>query len=305
MVIIGASAPMPTYTTGSTTPIYVVDDKEFQKVLTAYKQFFNCSSEVTWGGLSLGEADPITGWYEQLYTDSTVDMAIVQKEAQRFALNLGYWVSNDALGFTDTALAPYDLITDAFDRVWEIKTCKPQPTGNKIKFFVYDLKELPCYEPTPTYGTGASVDDPRYRTKTWLDTYITGTNLKHNDGSTNATYITHWKDPPYVMDKVFWVKGIDLCFSVGRGKSKPVIDSDHYCVGYEESISIFPSAVDKVGVSGENLMWQGERELRRIAEEQPLGSIRNFETMNPATVNLGSTTLYTVECVLYYERDTD
>jgi hypothetical protein len=72
--------------------------------------------------------------------------------------------------------------------------------------------------------------------------------------------------------------------------------------GYVEKVLVRVQTIDKTGLVGENTMWDGEHELRRVSENYPLGSIRSFETINPKTQSLGSTTLYGVECVLEYTR---
>jgi hypothetical protein len=82
-----------------------------------------------------------------------------------------------------------------------------------------------------------------------------------------------------------------------------LIGGDKYAYGYNEKVAITVQAIDKTGISGDNLMWQGERQLRRVTEAYPLGSLRNLETANPKTQSLGSTTLYSVECVMEYQRN--
>ena len=229
---------------------------------------------------------------------------VIQKRANRIiGLPTGIYARHELSGFTNDTVTEGDEIIDSFSNYYEIESIATIDVLDNFLCYECELVKLPIHYDMPTYGTGATVDDPRERTKTWLDTHITAANLKENDGSTNASYITCWANPPYPIRLVFVSKGVDLVFSIGRTNSTLLIDSTHYVIGYEEKISIFPSAIDKLGISGENLMWQGERELRRIAENHPLGSLRNFETMNPKTTSLGSLTLYSVECVLNYERD--
>jgi hypothetical protein len=162
-----------------------------------------------------------------------------------------------------------------------------------------------------TYGTGATVEDPRHRIKDYLDPlsghvppgHLDATHLLENDGVTQATSIVCWADPPYPIKTVFVTKGVDLVYSIGKGTSAPLIGGDKYAYGYKEKVPITVQAIDKTGISGLNLMWQGERELRRVVETYPLGSLRNLETATPKTQSLGSTILYSVECVMDYQRN--
>ncbi|MCJ7767710.1 hypothetical protein MUP79_04925, partial [Candidatus Bathyarchaeota archaeon] len=182
---------------------------------------------------------------------------------------------------------------------------QPNPFGDSLVYYESKLTERPIHYDMPTtYGTGATVEDPRHRTKDYLDTYFASLpiSLLKNDG-TAATHAVSWANPPYLIKTVFVTKGIDLVYSVGRGTSTPLIGGDKYPYNYKEKVSIFSQAIDKTGISGDNLMWQGERQLRRVTEAYPLGSLRNFETMTPKTQSLGSTTLYSVECVLDYQRN--
>jgi hypothetical protein len=70
-------------------------------------------------------------------------MAIFTNDAQREALKMGYWVSLDALGLTETAVTVYSLIRDSLDRVWQIKSVSPITVGDSTKYYKCDLKELP------------------------------------------------------------------------------------------------------------------------------------------------------------------
>ena len=152
MTIISASqiSPhIPTFKTPSTMPMYSIDADLLTTVIRNFKKAFGGNenfSTVTLSSLSLGERDATTGWFEKVYTDSSIDAFIIQREAQTTMLKLGYYVNLDALAFTATPMQPCDLITDAFDRVWEVKTCKPIIVGNIVQFFIADLQEVSLNE---------------------------------------------------------------------------------------------------------------------------------------------------------------
>jgi len=232
-------------------------------------------------------------------------MVFQTRGSSLLGLHVGLYAKYELTGFSIDPFDMGDEVIDSASNYYGVVAVEPIYVGDSLYTYQYELHKVEPHYDLPSYGTGASVDDPRYRTKTWLDTYLTAGNLLENDGFTNATYITCWAKPPYPMPKVYVTKDVDLCFAIGRGNSSPIIDSNHYTIGYNEKISIYPTAIDKTGISGDNLMWQGERELRRVAETYPLGSLRNYETMQPQTQSLGSTTLYTVECVLSYKRGVD
>jgi len=122
-----------------------VESTEFNKVVNVFSRSFkgNPSFDVTLQTLTLGSRSSVTGWYEKNYVESTIPMVIIQKETQQLALKLGFWVALDALGITTEIVGVYDRIKDQFGRVWEVKAVKPIMVGDKIKYFVCDLKELP------------------------------------------------------------------------------------------------------------------------------------------------------------------
>jgi len=153
------------------------------------------------------------------------------------------------------------------------------------------------------------VDDPRYRTRDFLEgwtnpaTALNNANLTKDDDSTPVSFITAFGSPDYPLTKVFLTKGVDLIFSVGDVTSTPLVGYDKKAYGYDESVPVTVSAIDKAGITGEKLRWKAEAELRRIVEEYPTGSERGLETSTPAEKKLGSTVLYQQTFTLNYRRD--
>jgi hypothetical protein len=221
------------------------------------------------------------------------------------ALSAGFYPHYEVSGFHLDPFTEGDEVKDSFGNYYEVELTQPNPFGDSLVYYESQLTALPIHYDMPTtYGTGAAVEDPRHRTKDYLDTYFASLpiSLLKNDG-TAATHTVSWANPPYPIKTVFVTKGIDLVYSVGKGSSTPLIGGDKYAYGYKEKVAITVQAIDKTGISGDNLMWQGERQLRRVIEAYPLGSLRNLETATPKTQTLGSTTLYSVECVLDYQRN--
>jgi hypothetical protein len=124
-----------------------IEGSDFTALMNTFRSNFkgNPSFDVTRSALSLGNRDGTTGWCAKTYTTSTIKMIVIQKESQSLALQMGYWVSLDALGLTIDPIEVYDLVKDGFGRTWEAKTVKPIIIGDTIRFFVCDLKELPLY----------------------------------------------------------------------------------------------------------------------------------------------------------------
>jgi len=148
------------------------------------------------------------------------------------------------------------------------------------------------------------VDDPRYRTKDYLETHLTAGSLTHDDDVTAASFIVAFGEPDYPITQVFLTKGVDLIFSVGDVTSTPRIGYDRKAYGYDEIVPITITAIDKPGITGEKLRWKAEAELRRIVEAYPTGSERGLKSSTPAEKRLGSTVLYQQTFTLHYRRDT-
>jgi len=259
---------------------------------------------VTRRELQLGAADTITGWYAPSFAETTIEMAVFPRAMRSIALAAGFYPHYEVSGFHLDPVTEGDEVKDSFGNYYEVELIAPNPFGDSLVYYESNLTKLPIHYDMPTtYGTGATVEDPRHRTKDYLDTYLLAANLKENDGATPATFTTCWADPPYPIKTVFVTKGVDLIYSIGRQTSTPLIGGDKYAYGYKEKVTIFPQAIDKTGISGHNLIWQAEHELRRITEAYPLGSLRNFETFELDPQRLGSLTLYSLKCVLDYQRN--
>jgi len=153
------------------------------------------------------------------------------------------------------------------------------------------------------------VDDARYRTKDYLETFFSAlsyrltTNLTLDDNSTLAKYIVAFGNPDYPMVKVFKDKGVDVVFSILPPTSTARLGHDQYAIGYDEEVPIEIWCIDKRFVTGTKLKWKAEAELRKIVEENPLGSWRNLGSARPNDKNFGSTILHGVRVPLFYRRD--
>jgi len=153
-------------------------------------------------------------------------------------------------------------------------------------------------------GFGFGAQDPRYRTKVYLETYLDSNNLLCDDRYTSVNYIVTFEDPDYPLIRVFNDKKVDLIFCIGDPETTPLMNADQTPYGYEEIVPITVWCIDKSDIDGEKMKWQAERELRRILETYPYGSLRQLERLRDNDQNLGSTTLYSREFILRYKRST-
>lgn len=254
------------------------------------------SINVTRYALSLGNADAITGWYAKSFTESTIETVIISKGLQSILTGTGIYIRMNAIGLTDDEIAEGDELKDASGTYYRVETVTNEKIGDRSIFKQCDLTELPYKNLTGGTYTTSTIEDPRYRTRDWLEDYL-------NDAAL-PVYITAYGRPDYPMTRVFKTKGIDLVFSILEPNSTPIMGIDFVPCGYEEHVPIDIFCIDKNNIEGTKLKWQAETELRRISETYPLGSLRSFERTRDNDVQLGSTTLYSRECILIYQRDT-
>jgi len=120
------------------------DNSLFKNLAAAFRKSRGAPSlSVTRHALYLEGPDAVTDWFLKAYRESMIDAVIVPKTSQGLALQAGYFVSLDALGFTQTVVRTGDLWTDGAGRRWEVKTVVPATIGDTLYFYQCDLKELP------------------------------------------------------------------------------------------------------------------------------------------------------------------
>lgn len=289
----------------------IVDDSRvgvyiptFDDVLTDFEAD-GLSADVTRLELRLGKTqDTYTGWYPKSFETSTIKMAIMQRGNTQIPLPVGYYPKYTVTGFSADPVEVGDEIRDDNEDFYEIKTVETMRELDSCGYILCELTMLPLRSTRPlTSGTWATVGDPRYRKRVWLATYLSAANLTKDDGGTLSSYITQFAYPDYPMTRLFkGTKNLDLVFSIQKSDAEPLMDSAHSIYGYEESLPIEISAVDKYDITAVNLVWKAEQELRRITKTYPLGSVRSIERIKENSVNLGSTTLYSATINIRYKR---
>ena len=150
------------------------------------------------------------------------------------------------------------------------------------------------------------VEDARYRTKVFCDTYLTAANILKDDATSQAAFAVIFKKPPYPMIKEYYASSsaVEVLFLIGKPSSKALLDTDQAPYGYEEHVPIRILCVDKIGVTGTKLKWTVEAELRRICENNPTGSYRYLEVIDAGDEDIDGTRLYGISTVMSYVRDT-
>lgn len=151
---------------------------------------------------------------------------------------------------------------------------------------------------TATYIPPPTLQDPRYRTRVFLNAYIQNTTLTKDDDNTEVVWASMYAYPDYPVKLEFYAASnpVDLLFVIGYPTSTPLVAHARY----DQSVPITIWCIDKDGITGAKLQWKAERELRRIFDALPHGSFRSLELMEENTERLGSTTLYSVKLMLTY-----
>ena len=258
--------------------------------------------------LTLGTLDANSGWYAKNYTPTTIEALIIPKSAQSTLYGTGLYIRTEALGLSVDPVQNGDILGDAFGNGYIVTNLQRMLYLDTFLYYFYDLQRVP----TGFYNVGvaSTSTDPRRRTKTWLDTYLNNAALLDDNGD-QIDYLVQFAKPDYDMDRVFGAdyKDIDLIYSIYVPQTTPIQDWNGAIFAYNEQVPIEISAVSKLvggaspGITGTNLVWQGEQELRRISETYYLGSYRTLSKTRESTSQLGTFPLYSSEYILSYERE--
>lgn len=171
-------------------------------------------------------------------------------------------------------------------------------TLNANGFVYLGAVQIGTYVAAGAPAPPSTFEDARYRTKVYLDTYLLSSNLL-NDISEPVTYAVIYANPNYPLSKEFRASSdeVDLLFLIGKPTSELM-----YGVRYTEHVPITVCTIDKTNLTGTKLTWTAEKELRRIAETYPHGSLRSVERISDSEIQLGSTVLYSTTFMLNYRR---
>lgn len=263
---------------------------------------------------SLGEQDPITGWYAPSYAETTIEGSIQPKGAAFPTLNIGAYARYPHTLFTADVIRVGDEVKDANEEYYIVKSADQFWWLDQFSHYQCELeKRSPYAQPPTTSGTwhldsNSLTTDPRSRHKIWLETYLTAANMKLDNGSTNASTIISFDHPPYYcpISQVFLTKNVDGIFSIGKEPVQALYTHDHYPYAFIESVPISCYTVNKAGLTATNLLEQMEQEIRHVATDHPLGSIRSIDVIrHPTPENIGGVMLYSSTVTIRYLRAND
>jgi hypothetical protein len=151
------------------------------------------------------------------------------------------------------------------------------------------------------------MQDPRYRSLLFLNTYLLQANLYRVDAITPLVEWVMWEDHCLSTHKLYYDNNLDCVYSIGSATSRPIHNWMHNTIGYTEMVPVTVNAIDPVGSNSEGTrtLWTCEQELRRIVETYfggELGVLRRFESITPETTDMGGWKLYKTKNNLEYQR---
>lgn len=158
------------------------------------------SMDVTRRAITFYNRDSTTGWRLPTYSTSTIKMLIIPRGSTKMIKAAGTYPLTDAVGLTNTAVADMDQVL-ANSIYYEIKAVEEiYSTPDTVEYYRCNLNKLPLWEAAPASATWkTSPNDPRERTKTWIDAYARNAQITKNDGSTPAAWATIFENPPYSL----------------------------------------------------------------------------------------------------------
>lgn len=252
--------------------------------------------------------DSTTGWRLISYTPSTITGLRFQRGTHYSLQGVGFYAAEDIMILTADPVNVYDQILTQQNEYFRVKTVGLHYGPTPDNFLCRDLQcaALPLWEAAPGEATWkTSPNDPRERTKTWIDTYARNSEITKNDGSTQASWACIFNEPQYPLELEYRAPSspVQGLYPIGQPTTTAQIGHDRKVYGYNEDVPIFIDTLDSITCSGEQLLWKMEAELRHVFENYEAGSYRGPLTRRPHVVDLGGTKLYEVECGMQYRRD--
>lgn len=269
--------------------------------------------DVTKRTLTLGAVDATTGWYSKSFTEDSTDqeMIILRKGEYSNFGGCGFFATYDYTGFSLEPYKPYDELSQSFEgvtRYFRVLNVDPQAVGTDLVYYKYNLAEISLHADQPsTSGTwNTTQNDPRERTKTWLEAYLSDAAILKDDNATQADWICQFAFPEYNIDRIFDDKTIDLIVSVEALDGIALyLHSGANIYAFKENIRIHFNAVDKTGITAVNLLDKAKQEFYKELNlhGKIAGSFRMSETHkdNPVRMSNGQL-LYGFYVDLSYKR---
>ena len=143
--------------------------------------------------------------------------------------------------------------------------------------------------------------------KGYLNDFITDANLTNEAGSTIKKLIMY-AEPLEELRATLLDEGVDGIFAVGVPIVEPKMDHDQTPYRYVFHVPVSVWCITKydgagnITIQGTNLKWKMENELRRVVQENPIGSQYAVERVRNTDVRLGGEVLYGNEVTISFTR---
>lgn len=268
------------------------------------------SFDVTRRAVAYGAFDTYTGWPAKTYTESTIKMPIFPKGSSFSVGGMGFYAQYDHTGFTSDVVADGDEIKDSFDYYYRVNTHTAYTRGTTFDYYMCDLIRLePHHDRASTSGTwhldsSAALTDPRYRHKSYLSA-ITATNIKKDDGATNAATHIMFDEPDFHWIRLFDTLAKDVVFTVSRGDCTSLLQYHKKPYAFNESCTVTITAINKATVTAVNVIEQAEQEIRHVLTDYASvagSSFRSLDHIKNFTSKVGGVMVYGVQLELRYVR---
>jgi hypothetical protein len=281
----------------------------FDGLVVELESVEGASADVTLGTLTLGSREATTGWRAVTYPTSTIHMPVLPQGSTFNYMGVGLYAYENALGLTDDTVKLGDQIKTSDNRYYMIEGLQKQYWLNKFAFWKATLSEQPIWQAAPGTLTWSKTrpNDPRERTKVYIDTYVRDAQITKDNDSTQAAWACIFSDLPYPLTQEFRAASspVQGLYVVEMPNSTPMMDVVTQApYGYTERVPIHIVTIDSTGCTGTALNWKMEAELRYVCEQNPKGSYRLPYSSQKLDRELGGMWLYDRLFILIYERDT-
>jgi hypothetical protein len=277
-------------------------------------------ADLTRRELQFGAQDPITGWYREYYTESTIEGSIQPKGANMAFLPCGSYARYDNTLFTEYVVHPGDEIVDQDLAVFKINTSQKWTWLDKFSHRTCEAIIQPFANRDATSGvwhmdSEAVKTDPRNRIKTCIDLYMDASHIKKANGITNAATITCFDGASYPITRLFLTLDLDVVAVISRKPTtthytsvlyNKTASTGHKPYAFQEQVQIDIYAVDKTGITAANLTEQYEQEIRRIfTTYDAYSTVRDLDVISPSLVDLGYGYMHHTAMMIKYKRPND
>jgi len=272
--------------------------------------------------------DSITGWYGKSYEESDAEGIIVPKAGSSQSMVAGVYPRLDARLFSpDPWVEGDEAVDDDSNHYYEVKTVEPfKVGGGGFSHYECDLTLLRMHDLSYT-DTTPTVNDARYNTKDYWDTYIDIDNLNDHpflvcyawpdyplehvfrcknrywdtyidiDNLNDHPFLVCYAWPDYPLEHVFRCKNRHIIFAIDTPKSRGLPDANQKTYGYAERVGTHVCTLDT------ELNHLAVAELRHVIENNPEGSLRSFDVQDTEVHMFGSTRVFDTRVDMMYQRD--